>query len=233
MDNLTKAGVIAVLIVVMPAFFLSACAGPAVVKAANNSPVIENVLYPKDTFSTMEVQVQCVAADKDGDNLTYQWIAGSGQIKGEGPVVMWFPPEKLGTYPVTVSVADGKGGEAKQTVEIRVVTNADGTATPTIDVKLKLGEAQAVIVDKQRARIWMTTEIVCMVENAGDKQLIYSWSIDGGKMMGKGIEEGRADRIGWIAPGTAGNYLIAVVATDNNGGQAKGQVNMQVFCCGN
>jgi hypothetical protein len=233
MNRLYIIGIIAVLIMLVVLPQQSACTGPAVVKAPNHAPVIENVLFPKDVFSNMEVQVQCVASDADGDNLTYHWIAESGSINGEGSSVTWFPPEKLGTYPVSVTVNDGKGVEAKQAVEIRVVTNADGSATPIVDIKLKLGDSQTMIVDKQRARIWTTTDIICLVENAGGKPLTYSWSINGGKIMGKDVQEGKADRIGWIAPGAKGDFIIEVTVSDNEGKQAKGQINMQVFCCGN
>jgi len=233
MYRLNMVGTVAAIVIFLTLPLQSACSGPAFVKAANNNPVIENVLYPKDAFSNMEVQIQCIAADADGDKLTYKWMAESGEIKGEGAIVLWFPPEKLGTYPVLVTVNDGKGGEAKQTIDIRVVTNADGTATPTIDVKMRLGDAQAVIMDKQRARIWTTTNIICLVENTGDKQLTYTWTADGGKIMGDYVAEGKADRIGWIAPGVKGDFIIEVTVSDNEGKQANGQVNMQVFCCGN
>lgn len=233
MQHLNIADKAAALIAIPVIFLLSSCTPPAAVKISNRAPVIENVLYPKDIFANMEVQVQCVAADADSDNLTYQWISEAGKIMGEGNVVQWFPPEKLGTYPISVVVTDGNGGEARQTFNIRVVTNADGTSTPTIDVKMKLGDEQTVIVDKQRARIWTTTDIVCQVENNGGKPLTYTWSTSGGKMVGPGLEDGKAGKIGWVAPGVKGDFIIEVTVSDSEGKKAKGQVNMEVFCCGN
>ena len=219
--------------VVMVLLFISACATPSSLKHVNADPVIENVLYPKDAFANSEIQIQCVALDADGDNLTYKWMSESGKIKGEGAIVMWFPPDKLGTYPVSVIVADGKGGEVKQTIGIRVVTNADGSATPTIEIKLKLGETQPVVIEKQRARIWTTTEIVCLVDGSGAEQLTFTWTTNGGKIITKNQQEGKPDKIGWIAPGNAGDYTIEVLVSDSNMNQAKGLVKMQVYCCGN
>ena len=211
-----------------------ACIPPApVVKQLNHAPVIEKITYAKDVFSNSENELICLASDVDGDNLTYRWTCEAGSIKSDGANALWMPPGKMGTYPVTLIVTDGKDGEAKETINIRVVTNADGTATPTVEIKLKLGETQPVVIDKQRARIWTTTEIVCIVENAEGNQLTYTWWANGGKISGKGVPEGKADRIGWIAPGVQSDSTINVKVEDSQGKQATGQVNIHVFCCGN
>ncbi len=204
-----------------------------VVKQQNNAPVIEQITYARDAFSNTEVSIECQTSDADGDNLTYSWKAEAGKFIEEGESALWMPPGKMGTYPLTLIVADGKGGEAKETINIRVVTNADGTATPTIEIKLKLGETQPVVIDKQRARIWTTTNIICIVENAEGNQLTYTWSANEGKIAGKGVSEGKADRIGWIAPGVQSDGIIDVKVEDGQGRQAIGQVNIHVFCCGN
>jgi hypothetical protein len=204
-----------------------------VVKQENHAPVIEKITYAKDVFSNSENELICLASDVDGDNLTYRWTCEAGNIKSDGTNALWMPPGKMGTYPVTLMVTDGRGGEAKETINIRVVTNADGTATPTIEIKLKLGETQPVVIDKQRARIWTTTEIVCIVENAEGNQLTYTWSANGGKITGKSVLEGKADRIGWTAPGMPNDGTINVKVEDGQGRQATGQVNIHVFCCGN
>jgi hypothetical protein len=59
----------------------------------------------------------------------------------------------------------------------------------------------------------------------------YKWSTTGGKLQGKGIKEGTASSVGWIAPGGAGDYVVSVTATDNKGNEASGQVKFTVFCC--
>ncbi|MCX6005243.1 MAG: hypothetical protein NT082_06185 [Chloroflexi bacterium] len=206
---------------------------PPAVEQQNQSPVIESLIYPRDAFSGNDTQIQCVASDADGDNLTYQWTAEAGTIGGSGANILWNPPGAMGTYAISLVVSDGKGGEAKETINIRVVTNADGTATPFIEIKMKLGEEQHVVIDKQRARIWTTTDIICSVENAGGNELTYNWSASEGKIQDKGVQEGKANRIRWIAPGVQTDCTIDVTVKDNQGRQAKGQVNIHVFCCGN
>ena len=221
-------------IAIMLALQLACTPPPPEVKQPNQQPVIEKINYTPDTMASSEVQIECLAKDADGDNLTYQWKAEAGKITGDGQTVWWTPPGKMGTYPITLVVTDGKGGAATENISVRVVTNADGTATPEVELKLNLGTAEPVILDKQRARIWMTTDIFCIVDGAGGgNDLTYTWSATGGELQGTGMEEGKADKIRWKAPGVRGDFTVSVAVKDSQGREAKGQVNINVFCCGN
>jgi hypothetical protein len=213
----------------------SACAQPpAEVTRPNRVPLIEKINYTPDTMASSEAQIECLAKDADGDNLTYKWEAEAGKITGTGQNVWWMPPGKMGTYPITLVVSDGKGGAVTENISIRVVTNADGTATPEVELNVKLGTAEPVIVDKQRSRIWMTTDIFCIAEGAvAGNDLTYTWSATGGELQGKGLAEGKADKIRWKAPGVRGDFTVSVTVKDSLGKEAKGQVNINVFCCGN
>ena len=206
---------------------------PPAAKQQNHPPVIEKITYAKDVFSNDEDELTCLASDVDGDNLTYKWTCEAGNIKGDGPDVLWMPPGKLGTYPITVTVDDGNGAEVEETINIRVLTNADGTATPTVEVNLVLGDSQPVVIDGQRVRIWTTTDIICTVGNAEGHQLSYTWSANGGKITGKDVQQEKATRIGWTAPGIQSDSVINVKVADEQGREAQGQVNIHVFCCGN
>ena len=220
-------------ITVILALLLDCTTPPPEVKLPNQAPVIEAVNYAGDAFSNSEVQIDCTARDADSDNLTYTWTAEEGQIRGTGYSVLWIPPGKMGTYPITLAVTDGKGGVATENISIRVVTNADGTATPEVDLKLKLGAAEPVIMDKQRIRKWLTVDIFCVVENAGGGDLTYTWSETEGKLIGNGLEAGRAAKVQWIAPSVNSDPIVSVTVKDSQGREAKGQVNFNVFCCGN
>jgi hypothetical protein len=212
----------------------SACALPQPeVKRPNLAPVIESINYAKDTMSNSEVQIECLAKDADSDNLTYQWTAEAGQLSGSGPNVWWTPPGKMGTYPINLVVTDGKGGVATENISITVVTNADGTATPMVELKLKMGDALTPVVYKQRIRNWLDMDVLCIMEDTGGaSDLIYTWSATAGEMKGKGLVEGTADRIRWKAPGVKGDYTISITVKDSAGREAKGQVIATVFCCG-
>jgi peptidoglycan-associated lipoprotein len=63
--------------------------------------------------------------DPDGDTLTYKWSAPSGTIQNPSDrQTLWTAPQQEGTVPVTVTVDDGKGGTASDTVQIQVVKPA-------------------------------------------------------------------------------------------------------------
>ncbi|MBA7576423.1 hypothetical protein ES708_18264 [subsurface metagenome] len=67
----------------------------------------------------------CEASDPDGDELTYTWSAERGNISGEGKEVDWVAPNEFGTFAITVTVTDGRGGEASDERSIRVCTCGD------------------------------------------------------------------------------------------------------------
>lgn len=91
------------------------------VVAPNQPPVIESLTTEwqrlrKASSSTIE----CVASDPDGDELSYIWSKDGGNISGEGDTVTWVAPNAYGTYTITVTVTDGRGGEASESVDIIV-----------------------------------------------------------------------------------------------------------------
>jgi len=221
--------VIAVTLILQPA----CTPPPPEARRPNQAPVIENINYAQDAFATSEVQIDCIAKDADGDNLTYKWTAQAGEIKGSGNNILWAPPGKMGKYPITLTVIDGRGGVASENISIRVVTNADGTATPLVELKLKMGDAETPVVAKQRIQGRLSIDILCVVEDAGSAgDLTYTWTAKSGEMTGKGLEGGKANRVGWKSPYVKGDYNIDVTVKDSRGREAKGQVVVTVFCCG-
>jgi len=93
------------------------------VLAPNNPPTIEEL-----TTDCPRVRqghsgtITCVASDPDGDELTYEWSAERGSIDGEGAEVTWVGPSEYGTFAITVTVTDGRGGEASDEISIIVCT---------------------------------------------------------------------------------------------------------------
>ncbi|MDD5647912.1 MAG: PKD domain-containing protein [Dehalococcoidia bacterium] len=199
----------------------------------NHAPVIETLNYDKTTYHNRPVEIECIASDIDGDNLTYSWESAEGNITGEGKNVIWSPPGNMRNYPINLTVTDGKGGEAKEKIYIMVVTNADGTASSNIEIKLKLGDKNTVLIENQRVGIWTTANILCSVENAKGSNLIYKWSADCGRIQEMSGQDSIGNRISWIAPGAQSDCTVSVTVIDTQQGvEAKGKVNFGVFCCG-
>ncbi|MFC1974736.1 Ig-like domain-containing protein, partial [Chloroflexota bacterium] len=77
----------------------------------NHRPVIESLVANPSVVNQSETTtIECIASDPDGDKLSYQWKTTGGSISGEGAAVTWTAPITCGSYVVTVTVADGKGG---------------------------------------------------------------------------------------------------------------------------
>jgi hypothetical protein len=66
--------------------------------------------------------IRADAQDADGDALTYQWTANAGKVGSvTSRQTSWAPPATEGPVLVTVTVADGRGGSARDAVTITVV----------------------------------------------------------------------------------------------------------------
>jgi outer membrane protein OmpA-like peptidoglycan-associated protein len=62
------------------------------------------------------------AQDPDGDTLTYKWSVPTGRLANAADrQTQWTAPEQEGSVPVTITVDDGRGGTATDTVTIQVV----------------------------------------------------------------------------------------------------------------
>ena len=95
------------------------CGG--VVTSINYSPEISNLAANSDTIEAgHNTIITCYATDPDGDQLTYTWTKTEGAISGSGSIVAWTAPATAGTYTITCSVSDGKGGEGSKSISIQV-----------------------------------------------------------------------------------------------------------------
>lgn len=210
---------------------LSACNFINVPKEApNNNPVIGSVTCTKDVWALAENEMACQASDTDGDSLRYEWSTGEGRIIGSGPRMIWVSPETMGTYDVMVKVSDGKGGEAKESISIRVVTNSDGTTATPVTLRLSLGSS-GTISENSTIKVGTATKVTCAIDNSAQKKLTYEWSATGGKMKGTGMDEKTCAVVFWTAPALTQVYTVTVAARDELGNEAHGQVIFDVFCC--
>jgi len=93
----------------------------------NQPPVIEVVTAMWHRLKkASDTPITCVAKDPDGDVLTYTWSVepDAGNFAGEGDTVTWIAPNAYGNYIITVTVTDGRGGEASESITIVVCSCA-------------------------------------------------------------------------------------------------------------
>ena len=85
----------------------------------NQAPVIANLTVPDTLSANVPATFSATASDPDNDALHYHWNFGDGEVSANQPTV----PKLFrtaGTYPLTLTVSDGKGLTASRTVPLTV-----------------------------------------------------------------------------------------------------------------
>jgi hypothetical protein len=117
-DKLSKFVILITVLFIVSVIF-SGCGGVA--PSINNPPAISYLMATSDTIEAdYNTIITCYATDQDGDQLTYTWTNTEGTISGSGSIVAWTAPATAGTYTITCSVSDGKGGEGSKSISIQV-----------------------------------------------------------------------------------------------------------------
>lgn len=100
------------------------------VSAPNNPPIIADLTTncPRVKPNSSGAVIECDASDPDEDELTYTWSADRGNVSGEGNTANWIAPGDYGEYFITVTVTDGRGGEASD--EIKIIVCSCHSACP-------------------------------------------------------------------------------------------------------
>jgi hypothetical protein len=196
--------------------------------------LIQDIICPQQVPASFEAMVVCKTNGSSND-LSYKWYCDNGTIKGTGNTVIWVAPGITGRYGVGVIVTDKSGNEEKRTINIDVVSfgKKDIDIGANIDLKFPLS-GNNVVSEQFCTYPTNTLEISSSIPGNIYSKYSYTWSSNGGKMMGPGIKDGTADKVGWTAPGVAGNYTVKVIATDGSGNLSIGHVYVQVkapHCC--
>lgn len=181
----------------------------------NQKPVIEKLTATKEVVDPSgSAQLSCVALDRDRDQLSYIWSATGGTLSGEGSSVTWSAPQKSGVYTVTVTVSDGRGGEATEQIFLDVLSKENNPPF------IKKVEADPWKVDRGK-----TSKLIIDAYDIDGDRLQYTWSANAG------IISGRGPTVTWTAPEKDGNYIITVYATDNKGMKSRKKfITLTVYC---
>jgi PKD domain len=181
----------------------------------NQAPVISELSAGKKLVVPLEqVQLRCVAVDRDRDPLKYEWSAEGGKIEGSGSAVTWKAPEKPGVYTVKVRVNDGKGGKAESQVIVQVLSKSNN---PPIIEELS---ARPKVIFKEKS-----TTLVCEAMDPDGDALTYHWEAKAGRLVGEG------GRIIWFAPNDEQDFVITCTVTDSKGNKSRpATVTVKVIC---
>ena len=177
---------------------------------ANHPPVIASLEAEAErVFPSGSTQIVCTASDPDGDELSYEWSYDDGERDGEGATVTWTAPDSGGSYNVTVTVTDGRGGEVTKHVTITVMANRPPEIT-------NLTSDAAWTTPSGSLRV------TCDAEDPDGDELSYEWTATAGNITGTGAA------VNWTAPEEVGIYDITVVVSDDHGGSATRTLHISV-----
>lgn len=194
-------------------------------------PVVKDILGPKEAAVSSKTQYTCWAVDPDGRKMTYEWTVEAGTIMADGKKeAFWSTPDKPGTYKISVKVTNDAGltDSMSKSFAVIMLPETHKYTDSTIYLNLQMPNSTPVRVEA-RYLVTSIAEIQCNVEGRDSSQLKFKWEAPIGKLSGNGLAEGRASRVGWIAPGTPGQYRVSVTVTDQAGSEARGEVNFEVY----
>lgn len=209
------------------------------------APVISSVKAERmlDIEPGSTVAISCSASDLGGGALTYQWLAGEGNVSGDGESVEWTAPDEPGTYTVTVVVSDERGNQSRKSVSLRVGALApaqpSGIDGPFWIVDITAGRdpagrsaiSEAVIGQKwdtceRKVFIGSSIRMTCEMDGATDG-LEYEWSCDVGEIEGSG------DSVIWWAPMHVCKAHVTVTIHNGAGTEEQGTMGFVVSDCAN
>jgi len=177
-----------------------------------NQPPIISSLTPAQTqvLPSDIIEIRCDASDPDGDTISYEWATTGGRFTENGrPVISWIAPKDYGTYDITVTVKDNKGGVTRETLQLGVVQNRNPVISSLI------AKPTTVLPQGQ-------STISCIASDPDGDTVNYGWTASDGRVTGVG------DRVTWTAPDREGTFAITVTVDDGKGGQNVAKVNVVV-----
>ena len=213
--NISKSGFGIVLVMLAVVAMLGGACGPREAPpppvapptpSGNQPPVISSLVAEKmQLYPSGNTEIQCIAQDADGDQLDFTWACTGGGFSGAGPIVIWKAPPNYGTYTITATVEDRKGGSAQASLTITVGANQ----SPQIS---------SLVASQSGILYGGSTTLTCIATDPDGDVVRYSWSASEGSITGVG------NKVTWIAPNKGGNYNITVIVSDGKGGETKGNV---------
>jgi hypothetical protein len=94
---------------------------PTPTSSLNRPPFVRITCHPCSVQSGTSLQLVAEASDPDGDGVEYSWRAAKGSfVGGAAAAVTWSPPAEPGSFPLTVTVTDGRGGAASDSITVVV-----------------------------------------------------------------------------------------------------------------
>jgi hypothetical protein len=182
--------------------------------------VIRYLTAPQQVAPLKGTEILCVATDKGGGKLNYEWTASGGEIKHEQEPqsIKWFAPEKTGQYTISVVVTNNQGARVNRSVTI-VVSDAPDEY-PVIH-SVTCNDCKY----RTEASKLSQYAIKCEAIDPNGDELKYTWFANLGRIKGEG------PTVEWFTGSQFGNALITVIVTDSKGNETEGHLAINISCC--
>ena len=192
---------------------------------ANHPSIISELKAEREIVPTLgSCQIECIASDEDGTELSYEWSASDGNIDGNGPIATWTAPNSVGTYTVTVKVSDDSGGRDTSCITLTVQTNHPPTIE-SLSVTPKEPKYMKEYSGGYKILRGKSCEIECVASDLDGNKLSYDWS------AGDGDVSGEDSLVIWTAPSKRGEVIVTVTVSDSSGGTATESIVFKVETC--
>ena len=196
----------------------------------NKAPTINYIAVQQEVVASSTTEVRCVAADPEGDTLSYSWSADGGKISGEASTVNWTAPETKGKYTIRAVVSDGKGGTTTESVNISVVEKPNRVPVViSVIVKPEGKGITTITPDKPVAEVKVKlnsmAEIQCNVQDPDGDQMTFTWQASDGRIVGEG------SKVQYFTS-AKGEQKVTFTAIDARGARTKFTINFDIPCCG-
>jgi outer membrane protein OmpA-like peptidoglycan-associated protein len=108
-----------------PAAVVNPTAPPTPPMPPNRPPTVKARCEPCTVEVNRQLTASADAQDPDGDTLRYRWTSPTGTFgNANDRQTPWTAPGQVGAVPLTVTVDDGKGMTATDTVTVQVIAAA-------------------------------------------------------------------------------------------------------------
>jgi hypothetical protein len=170
--------------------------------------------------------LSATATDADGDTLSYAWTATAGTLANATTASpTWTAPTTEGPQTLSVSVTDGKGGQAGFSLVINVLA-AKSKASVTTNFNT-WPVVSHVSVTKGQLLPNETTGLDVTAVDPDSDTLTYAWSDN----CGGTFSSTTAKSPTWKAPATqpaSGSCTVSVAPNDGRGGTTQGSLSITI-----
>jgi hypothetical protein len=184
----------------------------------NHDPII-TVANTRELNEGQTILLKAEAIDADNDRLTYAWSCSGGKLSSTTALKPYYTAPSTSTdrtHSCTLTVSDGKGGIASDSISILIRTYASNrNNVPTVSA----GENREV---KPSQSISLSGALA--TDPDGDA-LTYNWSCTGGTISGKNLLNPT-----YTAPSSTSNqsYTCTLTVNDGKGGYASDSLSVIV-----